>query len=210
MQIKTSLYSCTIKGFLKESILCLCPKASGDECLNTNPYTITGASVAAASESYYLSWFSLISRPMHINGWEMENYSPFKGSAHRILATGDNSLCKLPSEDSRQTPAACLPVSLPETEFHEPALRSQAIMALIMERAGECGAFGAPGEPVCQRRCHPGQGRPLGSPGPRDTEEDVLISGSEASSGDLRRLSSHGHGRRGGKVFLFFVVSSRH
>ena len=74
-------------------------------------------------------------------------------------------------------------------------------MALIMERAGECGAFGAPGEPVCQRRCHPGQGRPLGSPGPRDTEEDVLISGSEASSGDLRRLSSHGHGRRGGKVF---------
>ena len=210
MQIKTSLYSCTIKGFLKESLLCLCPKASGDECLNTNPYTITATSVAEASESYYLSWFSLISRPMHINGWEMENYSPFKSSTHRILATGDNSLCKLPSEDFRWTPAACSSVSLPETELHEPALRSQAIMALIMERAGVCGASGAPGEPVCLRCCHPGQGRPLCLPGPRGGEADVLIWRSEASFGDLSGLSSNGHGRSGREGSSVFVVSSGH
>lgn len=52
--------------------------ASRDKCLTTKSYTINAVSGAVASESYYLSWFSLISCSMHINGWEMENYTPFK------------------------------------------------------------------------------------------------------------------------------------
>lgn len=60
------------------SILCPCPEASRDKCLTTKLYSINEVSSAVASESYYLSWFGLISCSMHINGWEMERYSQLK------------------------------------------------------------------------------------------------------------------------------------
>ncbi|CAL8321866.1 unnamed protein product [Merluccius merluccius] len=49
-------------------------------------------------------------------------------------------------------------------------------MAVIMECARVCGAAGALGEQVCQRRRHRGQGRPRGFLGPRHSEGDALIS----------------------------------
>lgn len=79
MQFKTLLWPranehCCFSIF----VLRLCPEASRDKCLTAKLYSINAVSGAVASESYYLSWFGLISCSMHINGWEMERYTQLK------------------------------------------------------------------------------------------------------------------------------------
>lgn len=112
IQLKTLLKPCASEHcFFSIFILCLCPEASRDKCLTTKLYSINEVSSAVASESYYLSWFHLISCSMHINGWKMERYSQLKNKNMPKVATGcfevigHYSLCKLLSSSSWQNPA---------------------------------------------------------------------------------------------------------